>query len=62
MNLYGFAEGDPVNFADPFGLTCYIRGNCTQSEPWSPPTDGIEHSELGTDLVVFSPKRSQSER
>ena len=21
MNLYGFAGGDPVNFADPFGLT-----------------------------------------
>jgi RHS repeat-associated protein len=21
MNLYGFADGDPVNFSDPFGLT-----------------------------------------
>ncbi len=31
MNLYGFASGDPVNFSDPFGLTCLVRGNCTQS-------------------------------
>jgi hypothetical protein len=23
MNLYGFADGDPVNFSDPFGLTPY---------------------------------------
>jgi len=26
LNLYGFAAGDPVNFADPFGLTPYV--NC----------------------------------
>jgi len=32
LNLYGFANGDPVNFSDPFGLTCKIRGNCTQSQ------------------------------
>ncbi len=32
INAYGFAAGDPVNFSDPFGLTCLIRGNCTQSD------------------------------
>ena len=33
LNLYGFAGGDPVNYADPFGLfECEQRGNCTQSQ------------------------------
>lgn len=32
MNAYGFARGDPVDFSDPFGLTCRVRGNCTQSD------------------------------
>jgi RHS repeat-associated protein len=33
LNLYGFANGDPVNFSDPFGLfECEQRGNCTQSQ------------------------------
>jgi RHS repeat-associated protein len=32
LNAYGFAGGDPVNYSDPFGLTCLIEGNCTQSE------------------------------
>jgi RHS repeat-associated protein len=27
MNLYGFADGDPVNYTDPFGL-------CTRSDGW----------------------------
>ena len=31
MNLYGFANGDPVNFSDPFGL-CVRAGNLTQSQ------------------------------
>jgi hypothetical protein len=52
MNAYGFGNGDPITFSDPFGLTCYERGNCTQSERLSPPTDGIEHDELGTDLAA----------
>jgi RHS repeat-associated protein len=29
MNLYGFANGDPVNFSDPFGLCpdlCFVEG------------------------------------
>ena len=32
INSYGFANGDPVNFSDPFGLACLILGNCTQSD------------------------------
>jgi RHS repeat-associated protein len=33
VNLYGFADGDPVNTADPFGLDpCVSEGNCTQSQ------------------------------
>lgn len=32
MNAYGFAKGDPVNYSDPFGLSCKIVGNCTQSD------------------------------
>jgi hypothetical protein len=33
MNLYGFADGDPVNFSDPFGLCKEkTRGNLTQSQ------------------------------
>ncbi|HSU93715.1 MAG TPA: RHS repeat-associated core domain-containing protein [Gemmatimonadaceae bacterium] len=32
LNAYGFAGGDPLNYSDPFGLTCEIAGNCTQSE------------------------------
>jgi RHS repeat-associated protein len=27
VNLYGFANGDPVNYSDPFGLTVCFRGN-----------------------------------
>jgi RHS repeat-associated protein len=33
INAYGFAHGDPVNYADPFGLApCVQLGNCTQSD------------------------------
>jgi len=32
MNAYGFGNGDPINFGDPFGLSCEIVGNCTQSD------------------------------
>ena len=32
LNAYGFAGGDPVNFSDPFGLTCLLEGNCDQSD------------------------------
>lgn len=28
LNLYGFANGDPVNFSDPFGLFCWPRWLC----------------------------------
>ena len=32
LNVYGFAAGDPVDFSDPFGLSCKVRGNCTQMD------------------------------
>jgi hypothetical protein len=32
LNAYGFANGDPVNYSDPFGLTCSLAGHCTQSD------------------------------
>ncbi|HEX2077899.1 MAG TPA: RNase A-like domain-containing protein, partial [Longimicrobium sp.] len=38
MNVYGFAEGDPVNYSDPYGLCAngigrdYHEGNCRPSE------------------------------
>jgi RHS repeat-associated protein len=32
LNAYGYANGDPVDFSDPFGLTCLVVGNCTQSD------------------------------
>lgn len=32
VNFYGYAAGDPLNFSDPFGLTCLVLGNCTQSD------------------------------
>jgi len=36
LNLYGFANGDPVNSSDPFGLApCKVYGNCTQSDEGS---------------------------
>jgi RHS repeat-associated protein len=30
INAYGFVNGDPVNYADPFGL-CPVPSNCTQA-------------------------------
>lgn len=39
LNAYGFAAGDPVNYADPFGLTCKVEGNCTQSDVPGPRPD-----------------------
>lgn len=33
MNLYGFANGDPVNFSDPFGLCPPIDKNTADCSP-----------------------------
>src|SRR5207247_1605652 len=38
QNLYGFASGDPVNFADPFGLQGCEQGatdECKKSVDWA---------------------------
>jgi RHS repeat-associated protein len=32
LNLYGFGDGDPINFGDPFGL-------CPPESPWTPECD-----------------------
>jgi RHS repeat-associated protein len=34
LNAYGFADGDPINYDDPFGLCPpqYISGSCAQNE------------------------------
>ena len=45
--MYGFAGDDPVSYSDPLGLTCLVRGNCTQSTVG--PTD------LSTSAVNFGP-------
>ena len=59
LNLYGYANGDPINFSDPFGLTSYV--GC---RPVGGKNDGDESStaghcavrvvneELGIDLTV----------
>ena len=41
MNLYGFAAGDPVNFADPFGL-------CPKSAGGDGKTENTDDCEKGT--------------
>ena len=43
LNLYGFANGDPVNFSDPFGLYCTDKdGN----------RDPCQVSEAGTRFIA----------
>ncbi len=39
LNSYGFANGDPVNYSDPFGL-CWQWGNSTQSN-YCAPEEGV---------------------
>jgi uncharacterized protein RhaS with RHS repeats len=46
LNLYGFAQGDPVNFSDPFGL-CTPMPGCLLG--WQ----GLQHA-LGLDGIPFS--------
>ena len=45
LNVYGFASGDPVDFSDPFGLSCEVQGNCSQSDVAGP---GKRSADLGT--------------
>jgi len=33
LNLYGFANGDPVNFSDPFGLCSKEEEDCEDEAP-----------------------------
>jgi RHS repeat-associated protein len=41
LNVYGFAEADPVDFSDPLGLTCLTFGNCSQSDVHGDPSQMI---------------------
>jgi uncharacterized protein RhaS with RHS repeats len=35
LNLYGYANGDPINFSDPFGLSpCDEPGQDASVEDW----------------------------
>src|SRR5689334_24017449 len=52
LNLYGFANGDPVNFSDPFGLcppkTLAEVFMCTGQilQPWQPVLETMAMAEL----------------
>jgi RHS repeat-associated protein len=35
LNLYGFADGDPVNFSDPFGLCPWHDVGCWEDKMWA---------------------------
>jgi uncharacterized protein RhaS with RHS repeats len=37
LNLYGYANGDPINFSDPFGLcpTCFVGGVLGVGTGWA---------------------------
>ena len=60
LNLYGFAEGDPVNFSDPFGLfamgcpPCDGEGGFTPT-PGNPAPGVFTAPEPGLESPLFSP-------
>ena len=55
LNVYGFANGDPVNQDDPFGLTCLVRGSCTQADV-AGPDPSTDASDLGLVVASSRPK------
>lgn len=49
MNLYGFAEGDPVNFADPFGLKVCFQGSGAEISDLKKTTESATNTTFSLD-------------
>ncbi|MDP1858153.1 MAG: RHS repeat-associated core domain-containing protein [Gemmatimonadaceae bacterium] len=59
LNLYGFADGDPVNFSDPFGLT-----GCDKQKQTCPSLGDRINAAMASASGTWrqAPSRSQRER
>ena len=60
LNVYGFASGDPVDFSDPFGLSCKVLGNCTQSDVAGPEPESTPSENIGPLLGAGCPAISDA--
>jgi murein DD-endopeptidase MepM/ murein hydrolase activator NlpD len=58
LNLYGYANGDPVNYSDPFGLCpMYLTGRPCQN-PLGGAALTVRISESNLDVGMFGPVRN----